>query len=140
MTSPEERKQQVIAIIKMMDEGASERSACEKIGISRNTFRSAALKMNASDQYAKACVAIAQDQVNKIEEAIQDMREGRIDAAMARVEIDARKWTASKLFGRQYGEKVTNEHTGADGGPIKTQTLLELTDEQLAAIATTSSR
>jgi len=121
MTSPDERKEQVTQIIKMMDEGASERSACEKVGISRNTFRSAALKMNASDQYAKACVAIAQDQVNKIEEAINDMRSGVIDAAMARVEIDARKWTASKLFGRQYGEKVTNEHTGADGGPLQVQ-------------------
>ncbi len=114
-----DRKAQVDEVIRLMDEGESESFACRKAGINRNTFRAAALKQGVADHYAKACVAIAQDQVNKIEEAIQDMRSGTIDAAMARVEIDARKWVACKLFGRQYGDKVQNEHTGADGGPIQ---------------------
>jgi hypothetical protein len=36
-----------------------------------------------------------------------------------RLRVDARKWVASKLKPRVYGDKLTQEHTGADGGPIK---------------------
>lgn len=38
------------------------------------------------------------------------------DSAKARVRIDARKWVASKLLPRTYGEKL--ELSGPDGGPI----------------------
>lgn len=40
------------------------------------------------------------------------------DASLGRLKFDARKWAASKLAPKQYGEKVTQEHTGAEGGPI----------------------
>lgn len=40
----------------------------------------------------------------------------------ARLRVDARKWAASKLKPKKYGDKVTQEHTGAGGGPIKTET------------------
>ncbi len=35
-----------------------------------------------------------------------------------RLQVDARKWIAAKLKPRKYGERVQNEHTGANGGPI----------------------
>lgn len=37
----------------------------------------------------------------------------------ARLRVDARKWMAGKLQPKKYGDKVTQEHVGADGGPIK---------------------
>lgn len=37
----------------------------------------------------------------------------------ARLKVDARKWIASKLFPRKYGDKVQNEVTGAGGKPIE---------------------
>lgn len=40
------------------------------------------------------------------------------DAALGRLAFDARKWAASKLAFKQYGDKVHNEHTGAAGGPL----------------------
>lgn len=36
-----------------------------------------------------------------------------------RVRIDARKWAASKLAPKKYGDKIVNEHTGKDGGAIE---------------------
>ncbi|WP_227000235.1 terminase small subunit-like protein [Phenylobacterium soli] len=39
---------------------------------------------------------------------------------------------------RRYGDKITAEHTGPDGGPIRSETRLDvsaLTDEQLRALA-----
>lgn len=41
------------------------------------------------------------------------MRNGTIDAGMARVEIDTRKWIASKILSKRYGDKLELEHGGA---------------------------
>jgi hypothetical protein len=36
----------------------------------------------------------------------------------SRLRVDARKWLASKLKPKKYGEKLSTELTGADGGPV----------------------
>lgn len=36
----------------------------------------------------------------------------------SRLRIDTRKWIASKLLPKKYGEKIQQEITGKDGGPI----------------------
>lgn len=46
-----------------------------------------------------------------------------VAVARNRLRVDARKWAASKLKSKRYGDKVTQEHTGADGGPIQHQNL-----------------
>jgi hypothetical protein len=53
------------------------------------------------------------------------MRNGVIDAAQARVELDARKWFASKFLPKRYGDKAEVEHSGAVG---LTVTVKRLTD------------
>lgn len=37
---------------------------------------------------------------------------------VARLRVDARKWIAAKLKPKKYGDKVQNEVTGANGGPL----------------------
>lgn len=44
------------------------------------------------------------------------------DANKARLQIDARKWHASKLYPKRYSEKNVVEHSGPDGGPIEVST------------------
>jgi hypothetical protein len=53
--------------------------------------------------------------------------------AHKRVQIDTRKWMLSKMLPKVYGEKVTQEHTGAGGGPIALAAvdLKGLTDDEL---------
>jgi len=36
-----------------------------------------------------------------------------------RLRVDSRKWLASKLAPKKYGEKVSAELSGPDGGPIQ---------------------
>ena len=43
------------------------------------------------------------------------------DPNRARVRIDARKWWASKVNKKDYGDRVTAEVSGPDGGPVQTQ-------------------
>lgn len=116
--TPEDRAEQVQRVIELVESGKSERAACEEVGINRGTFRAAAMRVGSADQYARALAALAHDQAEKMEQAIQDMRDGTIDAQMARVEIDARKWFASKFLPKQYGDKVHQEVTGPNGSPL----------------------
>lgn len=41
------------------------------------------------------------------------------DAGLGRLSFDAVRWYVSKIAPKRFGEKIQQEHTGADGGPIK---------------------
>jgi hypothetical protein len=110
-----DRAEQVRAVLALIEDGMSENAACLQVGINRATFRAAALKVTAGDNYARALEALAQDQVEKAEQVIDDMRNGVIDAQQARVELDARKWFASKFLPKRYGDKAEVEHSGNVG-------------------------
>lgn len=104
-------------VIDLIDSGMSENASCLQVGINRATFRAAALRVGAGDIYARALESLAQDQTEKLEQVIQDMRDGVIDASQARVEADVRKWFASKFLPRRYGDKL--EHSGPNGGAMQ---------------------
>jgi hypothetical protein len=110
-----DRAEQVRRVIELVEDGMSERAACAEVGISRATFRTTALKVASGDQYARALEALAADQVEKAEQVIEDMRAGVIDAQQARVELDVRKWFASKFLPKRYGDKAEVEHSGNVG-------------------------
>lgn len=55
--------------------------------------------------------------------------------ARSRLRVDSRKWLASKLLPKKYGDVSRHEHSGPEGKPIETRTVLELSDEDLARIA-----
>jgi len=120
-----DRAEQVRRVLELIEEGMSERSACAEVGISRSTFRTTALRVNSGDHYARALEALAQDQVEKAEQVIEDMRSGVIDAQQARVELDARKWFASKFLPKRYGDKAEVEHSGNVGLTVN---VVRLTD------------
>lgn len=98
--------EQVKKVIELIESGISERAACREVGVNRMTFRTTALKSNVEDQYARALEALAADQIEKMEQTIEDMRKGVVDSNMARVELDTRKWFASKLLPKRYGDKL----------------------------------
>lgn len=87
-----------------------------------------------SDMYARAREDLGVFVAHKgVKEAT-----GAKDAQLGRLQFDARKWLASKLAHKQFGDKITQEHTGADGGPIQSQATVDvtgLTPEQLQALA-----
>ena len=53
--------------------------------------------------------------------------------AHKRLQVDTRKWMLSKMLPKVYGDKVTQEHTGAGGGPITLAAvdLKNLSEEEL---------
>lgn len=100
-------------------DGRSLRSICREDdmpGMS-TVFEWLADKPEFAEQYAHARDA----QADALADEIVDIADTEEDAAKARVRVDARKWVASKLKPKRYGDRVTNEHTGAEGGAISIQ-------------------
>lgn len=97
---------QVKRVIKLISMGNSERQACKTVGINSSSFRQAVTRLRVSEEYARATASMAEEQINKMEETIEDLRAGKITSDMARVELEARKWFASKLLPKKYGDKV----------------------------------
>lgn len=85
------------------------------------------------DQYARAREALQDYWADEIVEIAEDgsndwmdreTRDGRIERVFdqesfqrSRLRIDARKWLMSKLAPRRYGDKITQEIQGSEGGP-----------------------
>jgi hypothetical protein len=128
-----DRAAQVKNVIELIESGKSENAACKEVGINRATFRAAALREGVGDTYARALESLAHDQVERMETTIQDMRDGTIDAQIARVELDARKWFAARFLPKRYGDKMAQEISGPDGGPIE-QRYKQMSDAELEAL------
>lgn len=72
-------------------------------------------------KYARARQAQADVFADEIIE-IADEQKAATDANhvnAARLRIDARKWHAGKTAPKKYGDRILNEHSGPEGGPIK---------------------
>lgn len=73
-----------------------------------------------------------------VAEEVFEIADDGSDHQRDRLRFDARRWYLSKLAPKRYGDKITQEHTGADGGPIQSQATVDVTGlsaEQLAVLA-----
>lgn len=96
-------------------EGESLRSICEQVGMpSRSTVHMwLAQNDTFSDQYAHAREA----QADKLADEIIEIADTATDASIARLRVDARKWAASKLAPKRYGDKLV--HQGDPASPVE---------------------
>lgn len=83
-----------------------------------------------ADYYVDQIIKIADEPIKRV---VDQFGVSRLDGAHAqqqRTRIDARKWYAGKVAPRRWGEKQLHEHTGADGGAIKAETLVSLPPDE----------
>ncbi len=137
-------------ICERLCDGESLKSICSEPEMpARSTvFRWLTLNKIFSDMYTKArevqadaladeLLAIADDGRNDWMERIVDgenlgWKENGESIRRSALRVDTRKWIASKLKPRKYSERLMNEHTGADGGAIKTESTTTLSDNDVA--------
>lgn len=75
-----------------------------------------------AQDYARAREARAESRADRIDQYIQEVRDGTLDANAARVIIDAEKWQAGKELPKRFGERLKAELSGPGGGPIEINT------------------
>lgn len=94
-------------------------------------FRWLSLNAQFSEQYARAKEEQAEafaDEIVRIADKDVPDEDTAVLTARDRLRVDARKWVASKLKPKKYGDKVQTELTGANGGPVETVTRIKLAD------------
>lgn len=73
-----------------------------------------------AEYYAEEIISISDDGSN--DKYVDEKGKTRTDQdviARSRLRVDARKWYASKLAPKKYGEKVETTVQGPDGGPVQ---------------------
>lgn len=76
-----------------------------------------------ADKYVEEIIQIADDGTNDTYEIEGNAVTNHDVIARSRLRVDARKWYASKLAPKKYSDKVIQEVTGSDGGPILTASI-----------------
>jgi hypothetical protein len=132
-----------ITLCVQLVEGKSLRSICRQEGMPglSTVFQWLAAHPEFAEQYARAREAQADTLADEITDIADTPLVGQVKKTTAdgveiteedmlghrRLQIDARKWIASKLKPKKYGEKIDHEHTGKGGGPI----VISSTDAEL---------
>lgn len=119
-------------VCELIAQGKSKRQISEMEGMPNRSTIDAWLLRNETfhGQYARACEIRGEAFA---EELIDIADDATLDPQDKRVRIDARKWVASKLLPRLYGDSVTVK--GDKDNPLHMQHRFDLTDAQLLAIA-----
>lgn len=133
---PSDYSQEIVdAICERLGTGESLRAICNDDGMPNKAtvFRWLAQHAEFRDQYARAREVQADSLFDEIlviadtpmaGEKTKTFPDGTVEKTSGdmiehrRLQVDARKWMASKLLPKKYGEKVTQEVTGADGAPL----------------------
>lgn len=140
----EYREEVADAICERLADGESLRTICldEDMPSKATVFKWLGRFPEFADQYARAreeqaesfadeLVAISDEQETAVKDGAGGTTMVVFDAtavARNRLRIDARKWVASKLKPKKYGDKIQQEVTGADGSPFVVK-ILSLSDQ-----------
>lgn len=128
---PDENKREVfLKICDSIAGGDSLKEACEKEGKPEN-FYFRFLADNINDEEISKLSARARElkafgYFNKCEQALKDLELGLRDSATARVLFDCYLRLAAKANQKTFGDKITQEVTGANGAPLAIQTSIDL--------------
>ena len=100
-------------LLTLVAEGTSTRKIAtivsDQLGKSYSQYYIVKALQSFGEEYEQAKKAQALLHAERISEVAGEVEEGRIDPASARVSSDNRKWLASRLNPREYGDKIQAE-------------------------------
>jgi hypothetical protein len=120
--------------------GDSLRKVCKSLGIDDRTVRTwiSGNIDGLAARFTTACELRAELYASEIVEIADDAKADANAIALARLKIDARKWTSCKLLPKRYGEHLSAALTGPDGGAIRFEAMLgplgDLPPDELAIV------
>lgn len=87
---------------------------------------------NFREQYARAFQLRADAKFEELDDVSDEAvnAETAVQVQGLRLKADNIKWQLARMNAKKYGDKITAEHTGADGGPIQTESTVHLTAEE----------
>lgn len=127
----------------MSIDGLSMTKACVQAGVKVPTFLLwCSNDTDLAERYARARAdlieCMAEELLQIADEPVGTLVSGGTDNGAVqkqRLQVDTRKWLLSKLAPQRYGEKQLVEMTGKDGGPIKSESVLNVSGLSTEALA-----
>lgn len=113
----------------LLEDGArSLRTVCKMKGMpsKATVFRWLRIYPEFATMYALACEDRADMVVDEIIEIADKAPSTKGGVHKAKLKIDTRKWFAGVIRPKKYGARITQEHTGAGGGPIQSEGMLTI--------------
>ena len=124
-------------ILRLLESGLSLREVCKRDDIpvshgtvlawrddsSLNVISATGEKLSFSDQYARARELSYRDMMDRMLAVATDCEASNAEVQKARLICDVMKWTLARALPKLYGDRVNLEHTGADGGAIKSENI-----------------
>lgn len=101
--------------------GASLRSVCALEGMpsASSVFLWLTKYKDFSDNYAKAQQERSEAMFEEMLEIGDDVEPDAAAVSKAKLRVDTRKWALARMNPKKYGDKVQQEITGAEGGPLQ---------------------
>lgn len=135
-------------ICDLIADGRSVREICARKGMpNRRTFQNWYQRTpELQAQYDRACIEREEVYFEQIITIADECRKGiktttkangeveTVETDMterAKIQIDARKWSLARMNRKKYGDHITEELTGPNGGPIQTVRLRMMPVEEL---------
>lgn len=114
-------------ICERLSEGDSLRTICgEEWSPGKSTvFRWLAENKEFRDQYARAREQQAELYAAELVDIADENPKDAAGVQRNRLRVDTRKWVASKLLPKKYGDNASLALTGAEGGPIQAAITVE---------------
>lgn len=110
----QELADEICARIVESDYGLEQICEADDLPSARTVFRWLAANETFRQQYARAKEAQGHVQADRgLKDALT-----ATDASLGRLKFDARKWAASKLAPKQYGDKIAHVGGGPDDAPV----------------------
>ena len=110
--------------IELICAGLSVKKACQQVGMSHvHFFRIINNDNELGNQYARAMEMRADVLFDETID-IADNPDPDADTQRDRLRVDARKWVTSKMLPKKYGDKITQELTGADGAKLMPEKII----------------
>jgi hypothetical protein len=120
---PAKKKEDILQVLELISSGMSIRQSCEQLKMSSRTFMDYILKPEYAQHYARAMEKRADAIFDQITD-IADNPDPDADVQRDRLRVDARKWVVSKMLPKKYGDKITQELTGADGAKLMPEKII----------------
>jgi hypothetical protein len=103
-------------LCEMIAEGNSASKACKSAGVAMRTFYGWARE---NEEFSAQLMRAREDQADTFADQMCDIADDEEDVQRAKLKIDARKWVAARMKPKSWGDKVHQEISGPDGGPIE---------------------
>ena len=123
-------------ILTKMACGSSMAAACRSHDISHTSWMDAVGKdSELADRYARARTAGIDAQADEMHDLEMQVLRGEVDANSFRAAMDARKWRMARQAPKKYGDKVQQEISGPDGGPVRGEVEIVFVDPRDKGVA-----